>query len=240
MVPSWTETLVRSGIHVVGRTRFCIHPAKEIASIPAVGGTKDWNLEQVEQLKPDLILLDREENPRWMAEQAPALWLATHIQKIEDVPTNLRKINLTLNSSLLENICGRWDSAIKFAPPRLADLKTLPGIQKWIKKPEGPCEVLYLIWRKPFISVSSDTFIGSVFQKASGGHTLPVFTQKYPEIELSQFEKEKTLLLFSSEPFPFHRFEEEIRALDFPSALVDGEVFSWFGIRSLEFLESLS
>ena len=43
LVPSLTETLIDCGVNVVGRTRFCIHPADRVHDIPAVGGTKQVN-----------------------------------------------------------------------------------------------------------------------------------------------------------------------------------------------------
>jgi hypothetical protein len=48
------------------------------------------------------------------------------------------------------------------------------------------------------------------------------------------------VLLASSEPYPFHRRRESLLALDRPAALVDGESFSWFGVRSLSFLEGVA
>ncbi|MBM7456943.1 hypothetical protein HNR62_002845 [Oceanisphaera litoralis] len=36
MVPSWTETLIECGVNVVGRTRYCVHPADRVAVPDAV------------------------------------------------------------------------------------------------------------------------------------------------------------------------------------------------------------
>jgi len=69
------------------------------------------------------------------------------------------------------------------------------------------------------------------------GGWLPAFPEKYPKIDLADFDPAKTLLLFSSEPFPFGKKKKELLSLDFPSALVDGESYSWFGVRSLRFLQ---
>lgn len=49
----------------------------------------------------------------------------------------------------------------------------------------------------------------------------------------------ETLLLFSSEPYPFLRKKDVLNPLFAPYAFVDGERFSWFGMRSLRFLEEL-
>ena len=59
--------LIEAGIEVVGRTRFCIHPREKIKNIPAVGGTKNVDWQKVNELKADLLILDQEENPKWMA-----------------------------------------------------------------------------------------------------------------------------------------------------------------------------
>ncbi|MEK6553965.1 MAG: hypothetical protein AABZ31_01895, partial [Bdellovibrionota bacterium] len=70
------------------------------------------------------------------------------------------------------------------------------------------------------------------------GLILPTFEVKYPVLELNDYKKSKTLILFSSEPYPFLKYEEELKKLGYPSVLVDGENFSWFGIRSIRFLEN--
>ena len=98
MVPSWTETLLACGCEVVGRTRFCIHPA-EARRIPVVGGTKtiDWN--RVRALAPDLLLLDQEENPRAMHDESPIESFATHITSVRDVGPELDRLALRLGDS---------------------------------------------------------------------------------------------------------------------------------------------
>ena len=85
MVPSWTETLLYAGIQVVGRTRYCIHPADKVAQIPIVGGTKDIKWDLVQDLQADLVLLDREENPLEMAESSPIPFLATHVSSLREL-----------------------------------------------------------------------------------------------------------------------------------------------------------
>lgn len=45
------------------------------------------------------------------------------------------------------------------------------------------------------------------------------------------------MLPFASEPYPFERFPELMAECGFSAALVDGEAYSWFGVRTLRFLE---
>lgn len=237
MVPSWTETLLWAGVEVVGRTRFCIHPSEMVGSIPKVGGTKDWNLAKVRALQPDLLILDREENPLEMSLHPELPFWAGHIVGIESLPAALSELSVLLDSELLESLAARW-GRIADSTPELVRVEDLPGVLEWGRRPIEPVgSVVYVIWKDPWMAVGPETFIASVLSQL--GLKLYPFQQKYPRIDLGELPAD-TLLLFSSEPFPFLRKREGLDELGFPYAFVDGECFSWFGVRSLEFLESAS
>lgn len=242
LVPSWTETLIETGVDVVGRTRYCVHPRERIRGILPVGGTKslDWAL--VQSLNADLLLLDREENPRDIADASPLPWHATHVTGVADMGRELRQLASLFSNKALVEYAERWGKIVAHAPVPLADnekLKHLPGVIDWISPPNKHISaVLYLIWKDPWMAVSRETFIGSVLTQVGFGALLPDFTEKYPKIDLATFDPATTLLLCSSEPYKFGKIRHEIAALGYPAALVDGECFSWFGIRSLRFLEA--
>ena len=66
LVPSLTETLFALGLtsdEVVGRTAWCIHPKNIVDDVMVIGGTKTPNLNKIRNLEPDLIVMDKEENP---------------------------------------------------------------------------------------------------------------------------------------------------------------------------------
>lgn len=236
MVPSWTETLIKAGVQVVGRTRFCLHPADVVRSIPIVGGTKDWNEEKVRAARPDLLVLDREENPKWMAEQPDLPYWASHISSVSSLPAALEDLAQTLAVPYLGDLARRWQAVcqqpVRRYPKPDGDW---PGVIEWGRRPTAEVStVLYVIWRDPWMAVGPETFIGSVLQKL--GMTVHPNPERYPVVDLQALPAD-TLLLFSSEPFPFLRRREGLKDLANPYALVDGESFSWFGVRSLEFLE---
>ena len=64
--------------------------------------------------------------------------------------------------------------------------------------------------------------------------------ERYPTISLDDYDPSGTLLLFASEPYPFGRRRKDIEELPFASALVNGESYSWFGLRALRFLEGVA
>ena len=237
MVPSWTETLIQCGIEVVGRTRYCIHPADKIKSIPVVGGTKDFSLEKIKALGADFLILDREENPKIMANSSPIPFISSHVTCVDDVARDLKIVGDALETHSLQPIIERWQK-IALKKTNTRELISLPGVLEWLKKPSVETDLfIYLIWRDPWMAASPDTFIGSVLEKLGFGPFMVPFDQKYPVVNLSKYDPEKTLLVFSSEPYPFHKKKKLLSELPNPAVLVDGESFSWFGSRALEFLE---
>ncbi len=238
LVPSWTETLIEAGVNIVGRTRYCIHPTDQVISIPTVGGTKHVDWQKVRALKPDLLILDREENPKDFAEQAPCTWWASDIRSVMDLPPTLLEMSRVAECSPLKEFASRWERVVLENPPPSDIRKVLPGLIEWVHPLKGSeTQVLYLIWHRPWMAIAPNTFIGSMLAQIGWADRLPSFDQKYPEIDLNSFDPEKTLLLCSSEPFPFLKRRDVLKDLPFATAIIDGEIWSWFGIRSLRFLE---
>lgn len=238
-VPSLTETLLACGVSVVGRTRFCVHPAEAAGSIPVVGGTKDFCSAELLALRPDLVLVDREENVPAMVEGGWPTHVM-HVQSPADMPGELGSLARRLENPALARLAQEWRQELTQPVHRLASLEALPGVLSWIQRPTTePRRILYLIWRGPWMAVSADTFVGGMLARVGVGERLPAFSEKYPKIDLADFSPAETLLLFASEPYPFGKKAAELRGLGFPAALVDGEAYSWFGIRSLRFLQSI-
>lgn len=234
MVPSWTETLLKANVNVVGRTRFCIHPPQKITNIPIVGGTKEVSWDLVMDLKPDLVLLDQEENPLEMAEECPVPYLATHVSSLSALQKELVNLGERFeNAALMELAVDCLD--VLEAPTPKWNAQKIPAFQEWVRPPSKDYDqVAYMIWKKPWMTVSRETYIGSVLEKL--GAKVYGFDEgdKYPVVEIEDLQN--SFFLFSSEPFPFHKKITELKALDIEGAIVDGESYSWFGVRSVEFL----
>ncbi len=241
MVPSWTETLIECGVEVVGRTRYCLHPNTAVKAIPIVGGTKDIRWSVVKGLKADVLLLDQEENPKRMADQSPLETFVTHIEHLDDLPREIRRMAEKFVSKPLQDLEPRWRK-ISTHPPLEFDGRNVSGLLSWWRAPEREIlKVYYVIWKEPWMIVDRRTFIGSVLEKVGMGKLLVDTLEKYPVVPLPTMVDESSLLLFSSEPYPFAQHRDLLLEMfkRSPMALVNGESFSWFGSRSLLFLEQL-
>lgn len=229
LVPSWTETLLEAGVEVVGRTRFCVH-GPGVESIPRVGGTKDWDFGRIKALRPDLLILDQEENPRFMAEQKEIPFFATHVSSIKDMPKSLAQLAEILKNADLLKMAKGYEALPEQIPPALG-----AGLIEAVD-PKLYTQAVYLIWKDPWMAAGPKTFISSVLEYC--GHRLLPVEGKYPVVDPTRFPQ-RTLLIFSSEPYPFLKKREGLNALGNPIAFADGEKFSWFGVRNLRFLRSL-
>jgi hypothetical protein len=256
MVPSWTETLLEAGLPVVGRTRFCIHPQNQIKEIPAVGGTKDIDWKKVEVLGARYIILDKDENPENFYVDAlkhGLIPLVTHVFNFESAATGLTLFAETFSENNETAVAAEslrsWASAY-LRLSKLSNSVSYPGrgwvdspfIERWIKEPSSVSRKTlsprYLIWKNPWMEVSRSTFIGDVASRC--GFELPPLAKKYPVVDLATLSPESTVLLLSSEPFPFRTQGLTDSELEpYPRAIVNGESASWFGIRTLRFLQTI-
>lgn len=235
MVPSWTETLIEAGINVVGRTRFCIHPENKVSDIPIVGGTKDANWNLIVDLKPDVVILDQEENPLVMAEECPVPYVATHVKDLESLQKCLVELGERFeNAFLIERAVDALD--ILESPALVWNPSKVPGeIERFGANIPSTDQVTYLIWKKPWMSAGRETYIAAVLEKL-GAKILEIYPdEKYPVLEDGDLSE--GMCLFSSEPFPFLKKKADLLQEGLSGVIVDGECFSWFGVRSLEFLK---
>lgn len=222
LVPSQTELLFTLGLtdEVLGITKFCVHPDKWFRSKKRIGGTKTLHIDEIIELKPDLIIANQEENVR---EQIEALLQHCNVY-ISDVK------NLTDNSQLIQDmgaLTGRVTEAAllntQIKEAFASDMFPVTG---------SLGTALYIIWKDPWMTVGADTFIHDMLQRA-GFENLAADRLRYPEVE--NFPNPKWVLL-ASEPYPFSAKHIEEAVRKFPGsqiALVDGEFFSWYGSRPL-------
>lgn len=247
LVPSITETLIRCGVEVVGRTRYCIHPREVIQKIPPIGGTKDLNLDELKKLKPDLLILDKEENLKWMKDKAPCEVLTSHVVSLQTAKDFIKVLYQTLKKPELQMLYQRWCRVVE-APNKVWNWNQIPASSfSWSnqnleyslseKNVNSQTQLHYLIWRNPWMTVSRTTYIGDVLTKLGAGPWLKIHSKNYPEVVESELLSPDSVCLFSSEPYPFARYKKHLPTWAFHGAVVDGECYSWFGIRSLEFLE---
>ncbi|HJW33977.1 MAG TPA: endonuclease III [Holophagaceae bacterium] len=228
LVPSVTELLAQWGLatRLVGRSRYCIAPKWIRATVPAVGGTKDPDLQAIRGLAPDLVILETDENPKAVADQLTALgipWLALEVRTVADCA----KAWLQLGQVL-----GREAEA----KAKAAHLKAL---LKGRSRKAGP-RALTLIWRDPWMAAGPDTYVADLARQAG---FQPIGPDRYPALTEAELDAlDPAVILLPTEPYRFTaRHQAELRKR-FPNAdvhLVDGQAMTWYLSRTEEGLERL-
>jgi len=103
--------------------------------------------------------------------------------------------------------------------------------------------VLYLIWRKPWMTVARDTYVSATLARA-GCDTLPLRSPKrYPEVaDDAPVWRDAQRIVLSSEPYAFRARDADALAAQWqkPASLIDGEWTSWYGPRAIAGLDALA
>lgn len=232
LVPSLTETLFELGVgdHVVGATRFCVHPASGVEHVTRVGGTKDPRLERILGLDPSLVFVNQEENRLEDVQVLRDAGIGVHVtfpKRVADVAPMVRGVAAAVGRGERgEEIAAEVEAAEAEARAQVAD------------RPPVPFAVL--VWREPWIAAGASTFLSDILVTAGGVNVVEggEDSLRYPEVtpeDLSALGPRRVLL--PSEPFPFgirHRDELVRRTRIGPSTFLrcDGELLTWHGFRT--------
>lgn len=229
LVPSQTELLFDLGLRdeVVGITKFCIHPNEWYKTKTKVGGTKNVNIEKIRDLKPDLILGNKEENNiediETLRKEFP-VWMSD----IETLPDAMKMIT---DIGEIVNRAPEAEYLNHLIKTGFTDL----GVLSYQSKFRGK-RVLYLIWKNPYMAAGKDTFIQEML--TLNGFENAVSERRYPELSNEKIQELNPDVVFlSSEPYPFKKVHVAELQLILPNAkieLVDGEMFSWYGSRMVK------
>ena len=238
LVPSLTETVCELGVgcRLVGISRYCIEPAEELRFISRVGGTKNPDREKIAALRPDLILMNEEENRRedidWLRHRFNvSASMPCSVPEAADVVRNLGKALGTedVAEAILLEIEARMTST---------EVEGL-GMDQ--------VKVFYPIWKQPWIGVNKNTYIHDVLKRAGGVNVCANREARDPVVAEQVLEDLGVdLVLLPSEPFVFtpeHRKEFLARQCfgrGVPVLLVDGKNFCWHGARSGRGLSQVS
>lgn len=254
LVPSVTESLFDLGVgdRLVAITDYCVHPASKVATLPRIGGTKNPDIERIIALRPDLVIVNVEENRKEDADALEAAGIPVWVT----FPKTVREA-----FNLLWNIMHVFDE-----PNMVEGVRAMEWTADWLERMDNPpCRVFVPIWYDPLMTFNADTFAHDLLRvcgaenvfaererqfplKADLGQAAPLASDdpraagrdtRYPRVTLAEVEAaQPDVILLPSEPFEFT--EEHIAvfaALDVPAArsgrihLVDGSLITWHGTR---------
>lgn len=231
LVPSLTELVCALGgaARLVGVTRFCTDPPEVVAGLTKVGGTKTPDCEAILALRPDLILVNAEENRRADYERL----VASGVPVFNSFPTGVQAAALSIGR--LGRLLGSEERAAALAGA--IEQARAAALARIGRRPRVFCP----IWRNPWMTFNRDTFAHDLLWCAGGENVAADAAERYPRVELGSIaERLPEVVLLPDEPYRFaERHIETLTELSQTPAwrdqrihLIDGKAISWYGPRT--------
>jgi ABC-type Fe3+-hydroxamate transport system substrate-binding protein len=231
LVPSLTEALFELGLgaRVVGVTDWCVHPAADVARVPKVGGTKNPSIARVLELRPDLVIANREENRERDVERLRAagvpVWVTYPRTVAEGVALVRELADLGAPPERAQPLIGALESAVERARAAAPARRT---------------RVFCAIWKRPWMAVGADTYAHDLLTLCGGENVFSDRSERrYPIVSDEEIAAARPeVILLPSEPYAFGpRDVAELAAIGTPAATagrihcIDGTLISWYGPR---------
>ncbi|GHJ45586.1 ABC transporter substrate-binding protein [Catellatospora sp. TT07R-123] len=214
LVPSLTEAVAATlPDALVGATDWCTHPAG--LPVARVGGTKYPDLDRVLALRPDVVLVNMEEN---RVEDADALRAAgvelfvTFPRTVDEALTDLGAMLAALGAPAEPGWLAEARAAWAAVPPLPARRAIVP------------------VWRRPWIVLGGGTFAGDVLRRLGVDNVYGDDPDRYPRPTLAELrEQHADLLVLPDEPYAFTRDDGPEAFPGVPYALLSGRHLTWYG-----------
>lgn len=267
LVPSSTETVFDLGLEefLVGRTDFCTHPKDRVGLVPSVGGTKNPELPRIRQLKPDLVLANREENTerviRALEAEGIPVWVAFP-KTVREAISDLRRLASLFASSracqqvdLLERAV-EWtggsaagDTPSVFCPIWRAGPAEMPSWWMTFNRETYAHDLLRLCGGRNVFADRERRYPLAADLGRGPSRELALRDHRYPRVDLEEIRQAwPEVLLLPDEPFGFG--EADLKSLvallpEVPAVRdgrlrrVEGSLLFWHGTRMAKALQTL-
>ncbi|MEW6067673.1 MAG: cobalamin-binding protein [Nitrospirota bacterium] len=198
LAPSTTEILFALGLgdNIIGVTTFCDYPedAKRKAKI---GGMSNPSLEAVVSLKPDIVVLTTDGNPKEFEERLRALKIKTHVfkaRKLADLPQGIREMGTALGlKEESERLAGEIEEGLNKFKGSSQNDPELRTPNSGLKK------VLFIIWPEPLIVAGHGTAIDDAITLLGHENIASMSKTAYPKYSIEEVIYQSPDVIFIGE-----------------------------------------
>lgn len=194
LAPAMTEIIFSLGLgaRVVGVTTVCDRPREALLK-PKVGGMDNPSLEAIVALKPDLVVLNSDGNPKLIADRLAKMGIPTHIflaRRLSELPAGIRAMGRALGAQpAADRLAGEIEQAIRDAARPAQQVKGLPAAG-------GGRKALFVIWTSPLIVAGPGTILDDAMRATGLSNIASDAKIPYPRFSLeSVLERKPDLIL---------------------------------------------
>ena len=185
LIPSATETLIaiHAADRIVGKTRYDV--AKEVDSLPSVGGGIDPSIETVISLKPDLVLAWDNDKRRDLRTTLEGAGIQVYSLRTEDTADVYRGI---------EHL-GRLTGHDSDATAVTAGLRaTIDSVRRAVAgRPVK--RVMFVVYPEPPLTAGPHTFVDELIGVAGGASIFHDADKRWPNVSMEEIVKRAPDLL---------------------------------------------
>jgi iron complex transport system substrate-binding protein len=191
LAPNITEILFAMGLadRIVGVTTVCDFP-EEARKKPKVGGMSDPSLEAVVSLRPDMVVMTTDGNPKWFEERLRSLHIATYVfraRKVSELARGIRDLGLALGTK------ERADALAEEIEKGIDRLRARGG-NVW--RTGRKSRTLFVVWPEPLIVAGPNTEINDVITLLGAENVAAKATVSYPAYSVEEILRDPPDVIF--------------------------------------------
>lgn len=199
LAPSVTEILFAAGFgdRVVGVTTFCDYPP-EAKRKPKIGGMSNPSLEAVISLKPDIVVMTIDGNPKEVEQKLSSMKIKTYVfesRTLSELPDGIKKMGIALDArerfdslaSGIEQSINRYKVSGQQSINNALHITQNSSLRK---------KVLFIIWPEPLIVAGPGTAIDDAINLLGGINIAKDAKGRYPKYSIEEIIRQSPDVIF--------------------------------------------
>ncbi len=182
LAPSITEILYALGMEdrIVGVTNFCDYPPRA-KDKPKIGGMSNPSVEAVVRLRPDIVILTVDGNPKEFERRLRSLGINTYVfkaRRLTELADEIRRLGEALGvSDRAEELAGEIESTIKRYSIRSKEKVSPYSLRK---------KAVFIIWPEPLIVAGPGTAIDDTLRLLGWENIASDVKTRYPKYSIEE------------------------------------------------------
>ncbi|MGE5894181.1 MAG: ABC transporter substrate-binding protein, partial [bacterium] len=191
LAPALTEILYAMDLEdrIIGVTTFCDYPPRAKEK-PKVGGMSNPSLEAIVSLKPDIVVMTTDGNPKEFEEQVRRLGIRTYVftaRRIPELPQAIRDLGTAL---------GVTERAEALANTIETSIDTIKHRKSNRRSPAAMPRIIFIVWPEPLIAAGPGTAVDDSLQLLGAVNIAGDAVTQYPKYSIEEIINRSPDIIF--------------------------------------------
>jgi iron complex transport system substrate-binding protein len=199
LAPSTTEILFALGLgdNIVADTTFCDYP-EDAKKKPKIGGMSNPSLEAIITMKPDLVVMTTDGNPKEIEERLRSLHIRTYVftaRRLVELPQGIRDMGVVVGvKERAERLAREIETGINTVKGRKSAMVTDHDVRN--PKSAIPLKVLFIVWPEPLIVAGPGTVMDDAISLLGYENIVAAAKTSYPKYSIEEVIRQAPDVIF--------------------------------------------